>query len=129
MRAALEGDAVVRQALEAAEHCVTSRLTLIECARALRRAEVSGRLARKDRYLTQAWVDDFLAGAYVMAVDAAVTTRASQEFALEPVRSLDAIHLASVCVWDAALPRLQVASCDVQLRDNLDAMGYALVPA
>lgn len=55
--------------------------------------------------------------------------RARGEFPVEPIRSLDAIHLASVRVLDDELGGLDVASCDDRVRQNATALGFAVIPA
>jgi hypothetical protein len=44
------------------------------------------------------------------------------------VRSLDAIHLASLLVLDEALGDFVVASCDDRVRRNADALGFEVLP-
>jgi len=47
---------------------------------------------------------------------------------VEPVRTLDALHLASVVVVGAAVD-LDVATCDKRVRENADALGFKVLPA
>lgn len=61
-------------------------------------------------------------------LDAGVLSRARQTFPMEPVRTLDALHLASVLAWDQAIDRLTVASCDERVRGNALALGFDVVP-
>jgi hypothetical protein len=65
----------------------------------------------------------------IVAVDSEVLRRAREPFPVEPVRSLDAIHLASVRVLDDELGGLEVVSCDDRVRRNAEALGFGLVPA
>ncbi len=44
------------------------------------------------------------------------------------MRSLDAIHLASVLVLDEELGDFAVVSCDDRVRRNAAALGLPLVP-
>jgi hypothetical protein len=46
----------------------------------------------------------------------------------EPVRSLDAIHLASLRALDHELGGFEVASCDDRVRRNAIALGFAVAP-
>jgi len=57
-----------------------------------------------------------------------VLSRARQAFPVEPVRTLDALHLASVLAWDQAIDRLTVVSCDDRVRSNALALGFDVVP-
>jgi hypothetical protein len=67
-----------------------------------------------------------LASCGEIVVDASVMSRARQNFPVEPVRPLDALHLASVLARDQAVGRLTLASCDDRVRAN--ALGYDVVP-
>jgi len=58
-----------------------------------------------------------------------VLRRAREELPEEPVRSLDAIHLACLRVLDDELGGFEVASCDDRVRRNATALGFAVVPA
>ena len=74
---------------------VTSALTLAEAARAIVRARVSGRLTpAKERAAIQA-LRVFEKRCYVVSVTDSVLARAGQPFPFEPLRTLDAVHLAT----------------------------------
>ncbi len=57
-----------------------------------------------------------------------VLSRARQTFPVDPVRTLEALHLASVLAWDQAIARLTVVSCDDRVRANVLALGFDVVP-
>jgi hypothetical protein len=61
-------------------------------------------------------------------LDASVLSRARQSFPVGPVRTLDALHLASALAWDQAIGRLTVVSCDDRVRANALALGFDVVP-
>ncbi|HEX5043010.1 MAG TPA: type II toxin-antitoxin system VapC family toxin [Candidatus Polarisedimenticolaceae bacterium] len=56
-----------------------------------------------------------------------VVERARRPFPLEPVRSLDAIHLATALDLLTAYPDLQVLTLDVRLADNARALGLPVL--
>ena len=128
LRVALEGDTVLRRRFVAADRLVTSGLTWVEADRALRRALAERRFHGGAHGQARRWVDDFLASCDEIVLDASVLSRARQTFPVEPVRTLDALHLASVLAWDQAIDRLTVASCDDRVRANALALGFDVVP-
>jgi len=128
LRVALEGDAALRRQMATHGRLVTSSLTWVEADRALRRARTVERLdgARLER--AQRWIDAFLANCAELVLESSVLSRARQGFPVEPVRTLDALHLASILAWDQAIDRLTIASCDARVRDNAHALGFNLLP-
>jgi len=58
-----------------------------------------------------------------MAVCEDVLARASRPFPAEPVRTLDAIHLATALEFTRAFSSLRVLSSDRKIRDNAVALG------
>jgi len=57
-----------------------------------------------------------------------VIDRARQPFRKEPVRTLDALHLASALVARAAVPDLAVLSLDEAARANARGLGFEVQP-
>jgi len=128
LRVALEGDAALRRRLAAADRLLTSGLTWVEADRALRRAQAERRFRGEAHVHARRWIDDFLASCDEIVLDASVLSRARQSFPVEPVRTLDALHLASAQAWDQAIGRLTVVSCDDRVRANALALGFDVVP-
>jgi hypothetical protein len=64
----------------------------------------------------------------VIALEDEVLRWAREDFPEEPVRSLDAIHLASLRVVDNQLGAFEVATCDDRVRRNAAALGFAVLP-
>lgn len=129
LQVVLEGDAALRRHFVAAERLVTSGLTWVEADRALRRGVAEQRFRAAAHVRARRWIDDFLASCDEIVLDASVLSRARQAFPVEPVRTLDALHLASLLAWDQAVDRLTVASCDERVRANVRALGFDVVPA
>lgn len=115
-------------ALNAADRIVMSVLTGAECRRAVIRAATLGECStdRAARILRSLGALEQRAEQLTMSD--AVIARASAPFPVEPVRTLDAIHLASVAMLRPAYPELAVLSLDKQVRDNALAMGCAVFP-
>jgi hypothetical protein len=57
-----------------------------------------------------------------------VVERARRPFPTEPVRTLDALHLASALVARAAVSELAVLSLDQRVRENAERLGFETVP-
>ena len=128
LRVALEGDTALRRRFAAADRLLTSGLTWVEADRALRRARSERRFLDAAHAQARRWVDAFLASCDEIVLDGRILAGARQAFPVEPVRTLDALHLASILAWDQAVARLTVASCDDRVRSNAAALGFDVVP-
>ena len=106
----------------------TSDLTLIECDRALRRAVEAGRITADQSLLLQELVDTASAHWTLHAIDAEVVHRSRRSFPCEPVRALDAIHLATALVVRSLRPDVRILSFDRRVRDNAVSLGFASLP-
>jgi predicted nucleic acid-binding protein len=127
LRVLLEGDEALRPDLSG-EGLLTSALTFVEASRAISRARREGRLDPRDAREVERQLAAFERSCDVVRIEDDVLRRARGEFPVEPVRSLDAIHLASVRILDEELGGLEVVSCDDRIRRNAVALGFALVP-
>lgn len=74
-----------------------------------------------------AWLSDSELWA-VEEVDEAVLARCARPFPHEPVRMLDAVHLATAERLSSALPDLLVLSTDDRVRRNASGLGFAVRP-
>jgi PIN domain-containing protein len=110
-----------------AKTVVTSVLTLLEAERGLIRVEgqkiltaaecqkLRGLIARTKN----AWV--------LMELSQEVRNLAGRRFPVEPLRTLDAIHLATALVFLKAYSDLQMLSYDRRILDNLRPLGLTPV--
>lgn len=119
----------VRAALAQAPQVVTSRLTLIETRRVIRRAEREARISAAQAADLLALFARAASTWAVLEISAQVARRAEERFPREPVRTLDAIHLASALVLRRTFPDLAVASADERVRANAAQLGLALAIA
>ncbi len=119
---------LVRTALKDAEMIVTSRLTVVECSRALHRARLAERLSDEGALAAQQLLDEASDSWVIMDMVGDVPTRAARPFPREPLRTLDALHVASAAVFHDALGSLIVLSLDERVRGNTVALGIAVVP-
>lgn len=126
LRALLEGDERLRAALSG-EGLFTSALTFVEAGRAVARARREGRLDAAGAREAERQLAAFERACDVLALDDEVLRRAREPLPVEPVRTLDALHLASLRVLDEALGGFEVASCDDRVRRNAAALGFEVV--
>ena len=119
---------VVIARLSAADEIVTSALTGVECARGLRRARLDRRVSAVQESAALRLLDDALAGWHVMDLTDDVLAAAREAFPREPVRTLDALHIASAMVLYQALDALEVLSLDERVRENAAELGMTVVP-
>jgi predicted nucleic acid-binding protein len=119
----------VSAVLESAERVITSDVTAVECARVLHRAVAIGALSAAQR----AVLDDDLRAAAAhwehLAVADRVTLPASGPDPVEPIRALDALHLASARLAREVWPQLTVLSLGQRMRGNAAALTLSVAPA
>ena len=118
----------VRQLLSAADVVVASDLTVIECDRVLIRAAALGDLMEADAANRRAHLTTAGSHWQVLRIGPEVVERARQPFPGEPVRTLDAIHLASALVARAAIADMEVLSLDDRIRNAAQRIGLPLRP-
>jgi predicted nucleic acid-binding protein len=128
LRVILEGDRSLVTKIGKAKKLVTSALTRVEASRGLLRAETETRIDRRGLREGQAWIRRFLRSCDVIALDEAVLTRAAEGFPIEPIRTLDALHLASALIWESGIGATTIVSCDDRVRDNATALGLTVYP-
>ena len=118
----------VRQWMQSAELVLTSDLTLIECDRVLQRGQSRGVLSlsrvAQNRTVLDAVADHWT----VFTIDHAVIERARRPFPRGPVRTADAIHLATALAARSMVTELTITSLDPGVRGNAVALGLDLLP-
>ena len=122
--ALLEGDAGARSALRRRGRRVTSSLTLAEAARAILRARIAGRLTSEQERLAVRALGRFERRCYIVAITDAVLARARRPFPIEPIRTLDAVHLATTEILGEPPALVSVVTRDARVRENAAALGY-----
>ena len=124
LSAILERDISAIRSVRKSGRRVTSTLTIAESHRSLIRAYATNRIdARKLRAAARA-VNTFAARCDLVAVTDQVLSRASRPFPLEPVRTLDAIHLATAEVVSEHPAMVTIVTRDERIRLNAAALGY-----
>jgi predicted nucleic acid-binding protein len=126
LAALLEHDNTVIRVLRGPSRSVTSALTFAEANRAVVRARVAGRLTTSgERSAVQA-LQTFERRCSIIAVSELVLARAGHPFPVEPVRTLDAIHLATMEMMGGPPQLVTVVTRDDRVRENAIALGYAV---
>ena len=93
--ALVEHDSEALKSLRARTRQTTSALTFAETARAIIRARFAGRLTLDAERAAFRALRRFERRCYVVAVTDDVLTRVRRPLPLEPVRTLDAVHIAT----------------------------------
>jgi predicted nucleic acid-binding protein len=124
-----QSSAEVRRLLAAQEVVIASDLTLIECDRVLLRAGAVGELTEAEAAERRAHLTVASSHWQIMRISPEVVERARRSFPGEPIRTLDAIHLASALEARAAVPGLKLLSLDDRVRRAGRAIGIELLPA
>lgn len=123
------GSDAVREQLAAAEIVLASELTLVECERVLIRAQTRGRIseaAMADRHGRLVRAAEHWA---VLALGEEIVRRTRRPFPLEPLRTLDALHLAAALHARSLVPETRLLSLDDRLRNSARELGFELLPA
>jgi predicted nucleic acid-binding protein len=118
----------VRRLLGEAEVIVASDLTLIECDRVLLRAVALKELTEAEAADRRAHLIAAAAHWQVLRMAAEIVDRARQPFRGDPIRTLDAIHLASLLVARSAVVGLRLLSLDERVRQSAKGLGIAVEP-
>jgi len=120
--------ATVRRLLADAERVVASTLTSVECARAVARGVISERLGPADELAALRLLDMVSASWVTLEMTGRVLDRACARFPHEPVRTLDALHLATAMMFHEAHGKLTMVSSDERIRDNAAGLGLSVAP-
>lgn len=118
----------VRHLLSEAEVIIASDLTLIECDRVLLRAAALGELTEAEVADRRAHLTSAADHWHVLRIAGEVVDRARQPFPGDPIRTLDAIHLASLLVARSAIAGLRLLSLDQRVRQAAMGLGVAVEP-
>jgi predicted nucleic acid-binding protein len=124
--ALLERDSAARASIRAQGKRVTSALTLAEATRAILRGRATGRLSEADERAAIRGLQVFARRCDLFGVTDAVLARVGRPFPVEPIRTLDAVHLATAEELAEPPALVTIVTRDVRVRDNARALGYAV---
>lgn len=94
----------------------------------LHRARALGELSEATAAERRARLLDASAAWHRFPIDEEVVVRARHSFPVEPIRSLDALHLATALSAAATVPGLDLLSLDTRVRDCGAALGLRVLP-
>jgi predicted nucleic acid-binding protein len=118
----------IRRLLNEAEIVVASDLTLIECDRLLLRTVALKEMTEAEAADRRAHLATAAAHWQILRIAAEIVERARQPFPGEPIRTLDAIHLASLLTGRSAIRGLALLSLDERVRQAAKGLGVEVIP-
>ena len=119
----------IRRLLNEAEIIVASDLTLIECDRVLLRTAALKEMTEAEAADRRAHLAAAAAHWQILRIAAEIVDRARQPFPGEPIRTLDAIHLASLLTGRSAIRGLAILSLDERVRQAAKGLGVQVIPS
>jgi PIN domain len=124
LAALLEGDSAAMASLRSASTLLTSSLTFAECRRAIVRAQASGRVTTDEFASLNRAIATFASRCTVVSVTSEILARTGHPFPVEPVRTLDGIHLATIEALGEPPRNVTVLTRDARVRANAAALGF-----
>jgi predicted nucleic acid-binding protein len=118
----------VREVLRRAELVMASDLVLIECDRVLIRAVTLGEIDEAKAADRRAYLSAAASHWHLCRLSLDIVDRARHAFPAEPVRTLDAIHLASALAVRSTVPSTELLSLDDRIRRAGEQLGFRLQP-
>lgn len=123
------GSDQVAEALGQAGRVVVSELALAETHRTLLRARAAGKLDDEELDQARGELEHAGLGWSLQRLDAETYLRLRRPFPEEPIRTLDALHLAGALAARREIPEIRLLSLDRRVRENARALGFAVEPA
>ena len=120
--AVIEGDLAAKASIRGPGQRITSALTIAETSRALLRAHLSGRVTAQQHRAALLALQRFARRCYIVSVTEAILTRAGRPFPAEPIRTRDAIHLATAEALGEPPALVIIITRDVRVRENSTAL-------
>ncbi|MDA2925453.1 type II toxin-antitoxin system VapC family toxin [Acidobacteria bacterium AH-259-L09] len=121
-------EAKVRELLSQAELILASDLTLLECERVLIRAVVTEQVPEAEAEGRRAILNGAATHWNILRLHEGVVERARRPFPKEPLRTLDALHLACALSARSAIADIAILSLDRRIRSCARALGFPLAP-
>ena len=123
-----EHAAKIGSALAEAELIFSSDLTLLECERVLVRGSATGELSEGEATNRQVILRTAAQHWMLLGFAPAVIERAHRPYPNEPVRTLDALHLAFALEAKRIIPDVRLLSLDRRIRDSARELGLDISP-
>lgn len=122
--AVLEDDTAAKASIRAQGQRVTSALTVAETSRAVIRARLSGRITAQQERAAMLTLQKFTRRCHIVSVTEAILAKVGRPFPVEPIRTLDAIHLATAEALGDPPALVTIVTRDLRVRDNANALGH-----
>jgi predicted nucleic acid-binding protein len=124
--AVIEGDIAAKASIRNPGPRITSALTIAEASRAVLRAHLSGRVTAQQHRAALLTLQRFARRCHIVSVTETILTRAGRPFPVEPVRTLDAIHLATAEALGEPPALVIIVTRDIRVRENSTALGFSV---
>jgi predicted nucleic acid-binding protein len=122
--AVLDGDTAAKASIRAEGQRVTSALTVAEASRAILRARLLGRITAQQQRAALLTLQRFARRCHIVSVTETILSQVGRPFPVEPIRTLDAIHLATAEALGDPPALVTIITRDVRVRDNATALGH-----
>ena len=123
-----DGGDEAREHLSTARLVLTSDLTLIECDRVLHRVAAVGELSEAEALGRRTLLSTAAEHWVVFAIDGEMAERARRPLPREPIRTLDAVHIATALVIRRLVTGLRLLTLDERIRRNAVEFGFEVIP-
>ncbi len=124
LAAVLDEDTNARATLDRPNPRLTSALTVAEASRAIRMARARAGIDARREQIADGALEVFFGTCSVIDISGEILLRAGQTFPVEPIRTLDAIHLATIESVGIPPHLVRVVTRDRRVRENAVALGY-----
>ena len=114
--------------LAAAKLIISSDLTLLECERVLVRGSAMGDLSEGEATKRQVILRTAAQHWMLMGFDPSVNERAQRPFPIEPLRTLDALHLSFALEAQRMVTDVRILSLDRRIRETALQLGLEIIP-
>ncbi len=122
--AVLEDDAAAKASIRAEGQRVTSALTVAEASRAILRARLLGRITVQQQRAALLTLQRFSRRCHIVSITETILSHVGRPFPVEPIRTLDAIHLATAEALGDPPALVTIITRDVRVRENATALGH-----
>ena len=122
-------EATIYDLLANAETVTACDLTLIECDRTIWRSAALGSLDGGDVDVVRNRLASIAQHWTVLPFSSEIVERARWRFPHEPIRTLDALHVAAALHARAAFPDLAMLSLDERVRRVAGSLGLPVLPS
>ena len=124
--AVIEGDMAARASIRGPGQRITSALTIAETSRAVLRARLWGRVTAQQHRAALLTLQRFARRCHIVSVTETILARAGRPFPVEPIRTLDAIHLATAEALGEPPALVMIITRDARVRENSAAIGFSV---